>query len=270
MLWLAAATPLTNAGLTEVGNLEFLLSAVGGREKTTVLWDEYIHGYERSGATGKSSHLIAWIGLQFGVFALCNPPRLFPPKRAGLGAGARGAAALPGVRTHSGFALRTCECWRRGGGDLLPTFPLFAHAALGRSRQQQYGRTGSRNPRATRSARPRSAGQRLFQYPIGVRIVPVRHTRAGFQSFEPGASPFRLRNENKVDAEHNTGRRKNGSSRKAGSARATGDGEGRGWAGRIEDPVPAHIPLSRPRVIGRCPRHRKDPGRQSAVTNSES
>jgi hypothetical protein len=70
VLWLAAATPLTNAGLTEVGNLEFLLSAVGGREKTTVLWDEYIHGYERSGATGKSSHLIAWIGLQFGVFAL--------------------------------------------------------------------------------------------------------------------------------------------------------------------------------------------------------
>lgn len=70
VLWLAAATPLTNAGLKETGNLDFLLSALGSPEQTTILWDEYVHGYERSAASGKSNRLIAWIGLQLGVFTI--------------------------------------------------------------------------------------------------------------------------------------------------------------------------------------------------------
>jgi hypothetical protein len=70
VLWLAGSAPLTNAGLKEVGNLEFLLSAIGAPEGNRVLWDEYIHGYERSGMTSKSRNSIAWIGLQLAVFAI--------------------------------------------------------------------------------------------------------------------------------------------------------------------------------------------------------
>src|SRR5580704_627742 len=42
VLWWAAATPLTNAGLKEPGNLEFLLANVGDT-KAPILWDEYVH-----------------------------------------------------------------------------------------------------------------------------------------------------------------------------------------------------------------------------------
>jgi hypothetical protein len=70
VLWLAAATPLTNAGLKEEGNLEFLLAAVGAPGLTDIVWDEYIHGYERSGASAKTNRIIRWIALQLAIFAI--------------------------------------------------------------------------------------------------------------------------------------------------------------------------------------------------------
>jgi hypothetical protein len=69
VLWLAAATPLTNAGLKEPGNLEFLLAAVGDPGRTEILWDEFVHGYRRSTVTSASSRIINWIGLQLAIFA---------------------------------------------------------------------------------------------------------------------------------------------------------------------------------------------------------
>ena len=70
VLWVAAATPFTNAGLKEEGNLEFLLAAVGAPGQTKILWDEYIHGYARSVASTKTDRYIGWIALQLGVFAV--------------------------------------------------------------------------------------------------------------------------------------------------------------------------------------------------------
>jgi len=70
VIWLADVTPLTNAGLKESGNLEFLLAAIGGPDQTQVLWDEYIHGYEGSAAAvTQSKRMIMWFGLQLAVFA---------------------------------------------------------------------------------------------------------------------------------------------------------------------------------------------------------
>jgi hypothetical protein len=46
VIWWAAATPLTNAGLKEPGNLEFFLACLG--EKNHIYWDEYFHGYGHS------------------------------------------------------------------------------------------------------------------------------------------------------------------------------------------------------------------------------
>ncbi len=70
VLWLAEPTPLINAGLKEAGNLEFLMAAVGSPEQNQVLWDEYVHGYERSAATSANHGVIGWIGLQLAVFAV--------------------------------------------------------------------------------------------------------------------------------------------------------------------------------------------------------
>jgi len=70
VLWLAGDTPLTNAGLKEEGNLEFLLSAVDSAGQTRILWDEYIHGYETSTASTKTDRYVGWIALQLGVFGV--------------------------------------------------------------------------------------------------------------------------------------------------------------------------------------------------------
>jgi hypothetical protein len=69
VLWLAEPGPLTNAGLKEEGNLEFLLSAIGRPEGNNVLWDEYVHGHEQQAASRHSRRIIGWIFLQLAVFA---------------------------------------------------------------------------------------------------------------------------------------------------------------------------------------------------------
>jgi hypothetical protein len=43
VIWWASATPLTNEGLRQDGNLRLLLASVGGRDRT-VYFDEYMHG----------------------------------------------------------------------------------------------------------------------------------------------------------------------------------------------------------------------------------
>jgi hypothetical protein len=51
VLWWAAATPLTNAGIKEPGNLEFFIACLGGKENR-ILWDEYFHGHRHYEETG--------------------------------------------------------------------------------------------------------------------------------------------------------------------------------------------------------------------------
>jgi Domain of unknown function (DUF4350) len=54
ILWWAAPTPITNAGITREGNLPFFLDCIqavrpgASPSETTVLWDEYFHGYRGS------------------------------------------------------------------------------------------------------------------------------------------------------------------------------------------------------------------------------
>ena len=54
ILWWAAPTPLTNSGIVEDGNLPFFLGCIQAVRpgstpgNTTVLWDEYFHGYRGS------------------------------------------------------------------------------------------------------------------------------------------------------------------------------------------------------------------------------
>jgi hypothetical protein len=64
ILWMASATPLTNAGINQPGNLEFLLAAIGDKQRTRVLFDEYVHGYSESDEPGRSHPLMTALLLQ--------------------------------------------------------------------------------------------------------------------------------------------------------------------------------------------------------------
>ena len=63
VLWWASATPLTNAGLKEQGNLEFFLACLGDK-KNEILWDEYIHGYRPTLAASIAHSPVKWLVLQ--------------------------------------------------------------------------------------------------------------------------------------------------------------------------------------------------------------
>ena len=69
ILWLSSSSLLSNGGISEPGNLEFLLASVGSREKQ-IYWDEYFHGY-REAEVAKTSHpQVKWLALQLGLLAL--------------------------------------------------------------------------------------------------------------------------------------------------------------------------------------------------------
>jgi hypothetical protein len=74
VLWWASATPLTNAGLKEHGNLEFLLACMGsakeGAGKNGILWDEYIHGYRPTLASSIAHSPVKWLVLQLVLLGL--------------------------------------------------------------------------------------------------------------------------------------------------------------------------------------------------------
>lgn len=69
VLWWASATPLTNAGLKEHGNLEFFLACLGDA-KSEILWDEYIHGYRDTLALSIAHSPVKWLVLQLALLGL--------------------------------------------------------------------------------------------------------------------------------------------------------------------------------------------------------
>src|SRR5215470_13152727 len=69
VVWWAAATPLTNAGLKEPGNLEFLLASLGDT-RAPILWDEYIHGYRETLGSSVGHSPVKWLLLQLALLGL--------------------------------------------------------------------------------------------------------------------------------------------------------------------------------------------------------
>jgi hypothetical protein len=68
VVWVASSSVLSNAGLRESGNLEFLLAIVGDRQHR-VLWDEYFHGHRTEKASGVSHPQMKWLFVQLAVLA---------------------------------------------------------------------------------------------------------------------------------------------------------------------------------------------------------
>jgi hypothetical protein len=73
VLWWASATPLTNAGLKEPGNLEFVLACLGDQNpagQNEILWDEYIHGYRQTLAGSIAHSPLKWLFAPFVLLAV--------------------------------------------------------------------------------------------------------------------------------------------------------------------------------------------------------
>jgi hypothetical protein len=68
VIWWASATPLTNAGVREPGNLEFVLACIGDTDRP-ILWDEYFHGHHRSLAASLIDSPFKWAALQLTLAA---------------------------------------------------------------------------------------------------------------------------------------------------------------------------------------------------------
>lgn len=92
VLWWASATPLTNAGLKEPGNLEFFQACLDRQHSSRILWDEYFHGYRRSLSSSIERSPVKWMFVQFAVFAFIllftysrrSGPIFAPPKAVRL------------------------------------------------------------------------------------------------------------------------------------------------------------------------------------------
>jgi len=69
VVWWGANTPLTNAGISQSGNLGLLLNSLGASKETRILWDEYFHQNHLKAPS--IMVLPTWAGLgQCGLFAL--------------------------------------------------------------------------------------------------------------------------------------------------------------------------------------------------------
>ncbi|HSE47883.1 MAG TPA: DUF4350 domain-containing protein [Terriglobales bacterium] len=67
VIWWAGATPLTNNGIQERGNLYLFLNSVGPKQGRRVLWDEYYHGEARTALDSLWSSPLKWGLLQLGL-----------------------------------------------------------------------------------------------------------------------------------------------------------------------------------------------------------
>lgn len=68
--WWASATPLTNAGLREPGNLEFVLATLGPPGQRRVLFDEYFHGARPTLIGSVLATPAKWLLVQLGLVAI--------------------------------------------------------------------------------------------------------------------------------------------------------------------------------------------------------
>lgn len=86
VIWLASSSLLSNAGLSNSGNLEFLLSTVGSKSRR-ILWDEYFHGHRVATPVAVAHPQLAWLfgqlaflaGAVLVTFSRRSLPRRSPP-----------------------------------------------------------------------------------------------------------------------------------------------------------------------------------------------
>jgi hypothetical protein len=67
VIWWGSETPLTNAGISDSGNLAFFLNSVAPSREKRILWDEYFHGARNSLWSYFKKTPLPWALLQAGL-----------------------------------------------------------------------------------------------------------------------------------------------------------------------------------------------------------
>ena len=69
VIWWASATPLTNAGVREPGNLAFVLACIGDARRP-IFWDEYYHGHHKTLSASIAESPFVWAALPLALGAI--------------------------------------------------------------------------------------------------------------------------------------------------------------------------------------------------------
>ncbi len=152
LLWWAAATPLTNAGITETDNLTLFLNAVippGAEPPLNIYWDEYFHGSRNSLWSYVETTPVKWALVQLTLIALAV---LFTfSRRWGPIAIPRSASRLSPLE----FVDTLGGLYQRAGATSIATGVAYRHLRLSLTRGLGLG---SATPDATLA---HAAGARL-------------------------------------------------------------------------------------------------------------
>jgi len=150
VIWWAAATPLTNAGVRETGNLALFLNSVGDPSRTRIFWDEYFHGSRPGPWSQVSDTPLRWAMAQAGLFLfavlftfsrrsgpvrpLIEPSRLSPLEFVGTLGGLYQSAHATQVALEVSYQRFQYLLSKRLGLPGHPTAAQMAHAASQRLR----------------------------------------------------------------------------------------------------------------------------------------
>ncbi len=155
ILWWAAPTPITNSGISRDGNLPFFLGCIqaarpaASHEETTVLWDEYFHGYRGSLWDYFRKTPVPWAIYQLALVAILYFAGVWPEKRAALRSGYGVAAFSAGICGYGGRLVSPRKGRLGCGARGLPAIPHPTAApacACAFDFQHAAGRGGSRTP----------------------------------------------------------------------------------------------------------------------------
>jgi hypothetical protein len=106
--WWAAPTPITNAGVSQPGNLEFVLASLGDGHRQ-ILWDEYVHGHRQAVPGSFISSPLGWLGGQLAL--LTAVVLLTYSRRSGPIVAAPAASRLSSIE----FVRTLSALYRRAG-----------------------------------------------------------------------------------------------------------------------------------------------------------
>ncbi|HXE64746.1 MAG TPA: DUF4350 domain-containing protein [Bryobacteraceae bacterium] len=124
VLWWAGATPLTNAGITQAGNLNLFLNSIADSSRgrpSVILWDEYFHG-QRTGLVSYAAQTPAlWAAAQVLLVGLAV---LFTFSRR---SGPILSPAAPSRLSPLEFVDTMGGLYRRAGAASIPVEIAYRH-----------------------------------------------------------------------------------------------------------------------------------------------
>lgn len=124
VLWWAGATPLTNAGITQTGNLDLFLNSIADSPQglpSIILWDEYFHGQRTGLVTYAAQTPALWAAAQLLLVGLAV---LFTFSRR---SGPIVSPAAPSRLSPLEFVDTMGGLYRRAGAASIPVEIAYRH-----------------------------------------------------------------------------------------------------------------------------------------------